>query len=383
MMTKEKVLVLGTSFSALPIIRILKDLGYFVSTVGVDPHEVGHKFSDQSFLVDYSHYKTVAEIVADQNFKYIVPSCNDTAYHSSALLADKFPWLQNDKQSLAQYFLDKQKFKEVCETSQVLVPKKFGNVSEIDFTTVGEVIVKATDQSSGIGMSRCKSHEELNEALTLAKSQSKSGQIVIEEYISGPLMSFTTFKKDGKNYYTTSCDEFCNVTGFQVSSSRWPSSIGEPLKRKICDATARVEETLGIHSGMTHYQIIIHNSEPYFIEAMRRCPGDLFPRGVELSENFDFYRHYVSYFINSISTELFTYPKPLSIHREVFYPKFEIVNQGIQSDFNIHEYYPLSSIGDIVKSAPFGKIGIAFCKSTHKEQTKKKSDWFSMTGYMK
>ena len=383
-MINKKVLVLGTSFSALPIIEYLLAKNFYVGTVGSLPDEAGHTISDKQHCVNYGDVEAVSDIFRTGEYSYIVPSCNDTSYETVAQITDLENLIQNDNTEIAKYFLKKNLFKQLCEKNSIPVPKKYGSINEIKFNKVKKVIVKSDDQSSGIGMSICSTPETLEQAIEDARKKSKSKEIIIEDFIDGPLISFTTFRRGGVTYYSTSCNEYCDVTGFQVSSSIWPSNITDDIKSIIKIYIDKLLDFLQIHNGMSHFQIIIQNGIPYFLEAMRRCPGDLFPRGVYLSENFDFYGNYVSQFVNySDKNERSPLSKAGYNHviREIYYPKEKILNKGVVSKNSFEEFYPLSVIGSIVPAAPYGKIGISFSRNDVKKNVTQKSDWFKKSGY--
>ena len=357
-MKSDKVLVLGTSFSAMPIIKTLQKHGYSVSTVGGYPNEVGHKISDKQYLVNYADTKSVENIIKEENYKNVIPTSNDTSYRTVAALARAYELRNCDSPELAEIFLEKEKFKKHCLEVEVSVPRQYTNSEAKKAVLKRPLIVKANDQSSGIGMSVVFNQSELSSAIKLAEQHSLNGEYLIEDFISGQLISFTVFQNNGEIYYFTSCREYCGVSNFQVSSSEWPSFIDDKLTDKILVQINKFLRHIECTEGMSHFQLIVNNNEPYFLEAMRRCPGDLFPRGVELSENFKFYDHYIKRFLE-IATDPNT-KTHVPVYRQIFYPADAIVNQGIVSSFPMDEYYGLNGIGDEVRPAPYGKIGISF-----------------------
>jgi formate-dependent phosphoribosylglycinamide formyltransferase (GAR transformylase) len=70
----KSVLLIGTSFSAVPIYSALKQLGCHVAVCGKVPSDPCHTFADESLDIDYSDRKQLLELVRKKKYQYIVPS---------------------------------------------------------------------------------------------------------------------------------------------------------------------------------------------------------------------------------------------------------------------------------------------------------------------
>ena len=84
----EKVLLIGSSYSALTILKILKNLNFKIIVCGNNKLDPCHKLSDKSIFLDYSNLKNI-ELIDPKLFDYIVPSFNDSAYLFATKLAQK------------------------------------------------------------------------------------------------------------------------------------------------------------------------------------------------------------------------------------------------------------------------------------------------------
>ena len=51
----KKVLLVGSSYSAIPILKVLNDLSYDVSVCGADKNDPCHSIASNSVLIDYSN----------------------------------------------------------------------------------------------------------------------------------------------------------------------------------------------------------------------------------------------------------------------------------------------------------------------------------------
>jgi hypothetical protein len=76
----KNVLVIGGSFSAIPILKEIFKIGFSPIVISSDKSEPGHKFAAQSIYCDYSDVDKSIEALKDVHFDYVVPTCNDAAY---------------------------------------------------------------------------------------------------------------------------------------------------------------------------------------------------------------------------------------------------------------------------------------------------------------
>lgn len=119
----KKVLLLGSSFSAVPMLLTLKKLGYSVAVCGNLPNDPCHLYADKSFLVDYSSYNDVELIIENERFDFIVPTCNDEGYFVGSRLAEKYGFPGFDSYSNTEAIHIKSRFREVLDSLGLPSPK--------------------------------------------------------------------------------------------------------------------------------------------------------------------------------------------------------------------------------------------------------------------
>jgi formate-dependent phosphoribosylglycinamide formyltransferase (GAR transformylase) len=76
-MIEKKALLVGSSFSAAPILFALKKYGIKVSVCGKAENDPCHQYADGSFYIDYSRPDKLMAILESNKFDFLVPTCND------------------------------------------------------------------------------------------------------------------------------------------------------------------------------------------------------------------------------------------------------------------------------------------------------------------
>ena len=368
-MLQKKVIVLGTSFSSVPIYHELRDAGYFIISCGGNLADVGHSLSDKQIHIDYSDAEKLIEHLADEaiNDFFIVPSSNDIAYKTACIVKEAFGIDGGVVWALAEHVHEKDKFKTMLDLLAIPTPIVFKDPTVNPLDQVDAVIVKPIDSFSGIGISICKTMEEIEAAKVLAKRVSVAGNFIVEQFVEGSLHSCSFFIADGVIKATFFVDEFCHVNQFQVSGSNSPSKVSVSIKNLVVDHILKITQYLDYRDGLFHLQFIVHASQPFFIEAMLRCPGDLFPRLIELSRGVNYTLYYLMSFVPGIVDTVdgfhrldfdgaFVWRETLADNSERIYKGFA----NTHASNHIISAYPLCSIGHLLQPAPMDKAGIVF-----------------------
>ena len=368
-MSSQKVIVLGTSFSSVPIYKELQSAGYTSISCGGNENDIGHLLSDEQIYIDYSEASKLIDYLDRYKRKdfFVVPSSNDIAYKTACLIKDAFNIEGGTSWDLAEEVHEKDKFKALLNKLAIPTPSIFYNEALNCLDDVDAVIVKPIDSFSGIGISICRSAQELEVATDLAKSISLAGEYIVEQFIEGSLHSCSLFMQDGDVKTSFFVDEFCFINQFQVSGSNSPSRLKQDTKNLVLEYISKIIEYLNYSDGLFHLQFIVKDDKPYFIEAMLRCPGDLFPNLIKLSKGINYTYYYLMSFIPGLADIM----KPKSgfdieknfIWRETLAREVEFIYKGFSStdSFNqIVDLYPLCGIGEVLMPAPKDKAGIVF-----------------------
>ena len=296
-----KTLLIGSSFSAVPILLDLKRRGASVTVIGKYKDDPCHLYADHSVFADYSDPEALLQICLDHGFDYIVPSCNDYSYVSAAFVADKLGLPGFDRPETTAILHTKDKFRRFCQEVGVRVPKTYGDVSagrqSLCEEIQGSVLVKPVDSFSGRGVQRVYHEQDMPAAIAAALSMSRNARAVVEEFVDGALHSHTAFIVNGQVVWHDFVDEFCEVYPYQVDSSRYPSRLSPALRRAVHESMEKIIAALNLCDGLLHTQFIASENAFWIIECMRRCPGDLYGYHFQYAFGYDYMRQYVASFV--------------------------------------------------------------------------------------
>lgn len=363
---RDRILLIGTSFSAAPLAQCLKQQGKTVSVCGSLPYDPCVAWADTYFQIDYSDPHTLKELITRESFSALCPSCNDYAYLSAAPLAAELGYPGFDHSEVALILSNKAQFRVFAARHGLPIPKaKEVTAESCDLTGLDyPLLVKPTDSFSGRGVTRIENQAALNPALASARKVSRQAQaVVVEEFIEGSLHSHSAFLKNQTIAADFFVDEFCTVYPYQVDCSNSPSCISKMARIRIRECITELAYALHLCDGLLHTQFLVRNNEVYLVECMRRCPGDLFYHLVTFSTGAPYIENYLRPFLGeSICFSNNEILIPWARHT-ISLPADAIVwSFGHNIPSNEVRMFPLRESGSLIRHAPFDKLAILFAR---------------------
>jgi len=138
---------------------------------------------------------------------------------------------------------------------------------------------------------KIKHAEEIEQAVKRAKNESFSGEVIIEEFISGDEVSVETISWEGKHYILAITDKVTSGEPYFVElEHHQPSMLPSEIQLKIKNLTIKALKALDITYGASHSEFkITENGEVFVIEVGARMGGDFIGSDlVQLSTGYDF-----------------------------------------------------------------------------------------------
>ncbi len=284
----KKLLLAGASYGDIPLIKEAKKLGFYVITSGNREDDLGHKYSDEYHLCDFSDKDALLELAKQLQIQAIVPSCHDLSIVSCAFVAEQLNLGGYDSYETTLNLHHKDRFRKIADEINLMAPKAYSFDNMLDLKQRFDVIpipciVKPIDLGGGKGISIIRNVNEFERAIDYALECSKAKKIVIEEFVEGNLQSFSSFIKDQKVVFYFGDNEFSSFNPYGVATSTSPSKFFDSVKYKLIDEVEKIATSLKLSNGLLHMQYLQNNDKVNIVEFTRRMPGDWYSVPVKLS----------------------------------------------------------------------------------------------------
>lgn len=370
-MNTKKVLLLNGSYSEIPLIKAIQDLGYSVVVLGNNEQAPGNKLADRYVKCDYSNREAVLKIAQNEGICAIVSCCHDFGIRTAAWIGEQLGLKGHDDIEKIEMLHLKDKYRELAKKLGVKTPKviKCNNtdVNKIINNISFPLIIKAVDLTTGHGMTKCTTKDELEPALKLALSKTRLDYVIAEEFIEGTNHGFSTFLQNGKIVFYFVDNEQHNINQYLVSGASTTTKVPQSAIKQLITDCEKIAKDLNLVDGIFHIQFILDkNNQPTILEVTRRAPGDLYIKLVQFATG-------INYPELIVKAEM---GLPLGEIKQI-YPKYHIVrhcimsnNKGVIKDVEIDENikekvkvkdsFTCWKEGDVIEDEKLYKAGILF-----------------------
>lgn len=309
----KRLLIAGGKFADIPTIESAKKMGYFVITSGNNPNDLGHKYSDEIALEDYSNKEAMLDLAKKLNIDALIPACDDFSTLTCSYINDFLHIGNFDSYENAKIIHHKDLWRKFCAQNNIDSPLalEFHNIQEATHCIYNHIkdkklIIKPVDSAAGKGISIIDNNTaDIPSVVQNTLAFSREKRIVIEEFIEGSKHGFSTILVNKKVVFYFYDNEQYDYNPFAVSGTTTSHCFTDKMIKEIILEIETIANILNLKDGIFHTQTIaktLPNGEKklVIIEACRRGGGDLYPKFVSLALNVD----YPGIFIQSITGKM-------------------------------------------------------------------------------
>ncbi len=275
----KKIMILGASILQLPAIRKAKEMGLTVIAVDIDEEAIGFKEADICLLISTIDTEKVLEAAEKYEIDGIMTLASDMPMRTIAEVSQKLH-LPGIDEKTALKATDKVEMRKALKASNVPIPQ-FYYCSKLDDYKIivnnfkQKYIVKPSDNSGSRGIYLVESQEESEKAFYYSRKNSRSGIVLVEEYMEGPEVSAEALTIDGETSVIAITDKI--TTGppnFVEIGHTQPSHLSKDIQKKIEEISIWAIQAIGIKNGPSHIEIKITKEGPKVVELGARLGGD-------------------------------------------------------------------------------------------------------------
>ena len=311
----KKLMLLGGSRYALPVIETAHKLGVYVITCDYLPENIAHRYSDQYCNVSIIDKDAVLKVAQELQINGIVSFACDPGVVTAAYVAEKMGLPFQCSYKSADILQDKGKFRRFLVDNGFNCPnaKRYTDIKEpfndIDYYN-WPVIVKPVDSAGSKGVTRVETPDELCVAIDNALEYSHNGSYIIEDFITfeGYHSSTDPFVVDGKIRFITYSDQLFDKDAenpYTPAQIIWPSSMKQKHQKYLTSELQRLVDLLGLTTGIYNVETCVgNNGKPYIMEVSPRGGGCKIAELQELAFGYNFIENEVRKAINMPLVEL-------------------------------------------------------------------------------
>lgn len=275
----SRLLIIGASALQVPAIERARELGYQVAVADRDPEAPGVALASAFYEVSTIDEDGVTAAARDFAPHGIITIGTDMPMRALAAAAEALG-LRGPSRRAVYNATDKGAMAEALRAGSVALPwtEVVTSVAEMRAVTAGRphpLIMKPADSSGSRGVTLVESDEGMDSAFEYALSSSRSGRVIVQEYMRGPEVSVEGLCFGDERTIVAITDKITTgAPSFVELGHSQPSQFSGEQRRQIEELVHQALEALELEDCAFHAEIIVTADGPKLVEIGARLGGD-------------------------------------------------------------------------------------------------------------
>lgn len=314
----KKLMILGGSRYAIPVIKKAHELGLYVITCDYLPDNVAHKYSDEYCNVSIIDKEATLREAERLEIDGIISFACDPGVVTAAYVAEKMGLPNVGPYESVCILQNKARFREFLTENGFAVPTAKGYKCLEDVLKDVDkfhwpVIVKPTDSAGSKGVTYVRNVDSLGDSIRYALSYSHSKEFIIEDFIvkKGYSSDTDSFSVDGKiKFLSFNCQRFdCNAENpYTPAAYSWPSVMSEKHQTELKNEIQRLLTLLKMRTSIYNIETCEGiDGKAYIMELSPRGGGNRLAECIQYATGVDLImatiQHAVGLPINAITQQ--------------------------------------------------------------------------------
>lgn len=305
----HRIAVIGASYLQLPLVKKAKEMNLEVYCFAWEDGAVCKDVADVFYPVSIVEKEQILKICQEKQIDGICTIASDVAAPTVAFVAEKMGLVGNTYE-VAVRANNKFLMRNALSKAGIPCPgyRVVTSMTEVSSDYSFPIIVKPTDRSGSLGITKVEIQADLRLAVENALNCSFKHEAIIEEFIEGREISVEFISYQGKHYplqitdkVTTGAPHFVELEHHQ------PAELTSYQYAEIYDLTQKALNALGVTNGASHSEYKITNDgRLYVMEIGARMGGDFIGSDlVRLSTGYDYLKGVIDVALGSFTEPVF------------------------------------------------------------------------------
>jgi biotin carboxylase len=309
----KSLAIIGASYLQLPLVKKAKEMGLHTLCFAWAEGAVCKDEADEFFPISIIEAEQILAICQEKQIDGICTIASDVAAPTVAFIAENLGLVGNSYE-VARRANNKYLMRQAFSVSGIPCPNynKITRIEQLNTEALWlPLIVKPTDRSGSLGVTKVERFEDLHDAVETALQCSFKHEVIVEEFIEGREISVEFISYQGVHYplqitdkVTTGAPHFVELEHHQ------PADLSEEQYTQIYDLTKRALNALGVTNGASHSEYkITADGRVYVMEIGARMGGDFIGSDlVMLSTGYDFLKGVIDVALGQFEVPVFGEP---------------------------------------------------------------------------
>jgi len=273
----KKILILGAGEMQIPVIQKVNEMGYESIALDYDENAIGFKYAQKKYVVSSTDAEKVLEVAKKEHADALLTT-SDYPVNVVAKVS-QILGLPAMSPEVASICTNKYLQRKLFADNGINAPKFYLLSEGFDLKAFKDFpyIVKPVDSSASRGVKKVNDTNELSEAINEAKGFSRTGQVLIEQFIGGKEFSVETLTQKGETTIANITEKLVigEEYGYFVEDTHIEPARITPVEWCLIeDEVKKALKLIKADNCPSHTEVKLWNGKPYIIEMACRLGGD-------------------------------------------------------------------------------------------------------------
>ncbi|NBO71411.1 MAG: ATP-grasp domain-containing protein [Bacteroidetes bacterium] len=272
------VVLIGAGLFQLPAIKEAKRLGLYVIALDGDANAPGLPYADKYFIADIKDPKQCIEIIRPFRPAAVFALATEVAVRTVADICAELD-LKGVSPEAAINSTNKKRMRDCFLRDKLPSPKFIAVNDTVDLdknaSNIGyPLVTKPADSAGSRGVTIVETQDQLAEAFAHAKKYSTSGEVLLEEYMSGDEISVEAFIQNGNIQILSLSDKIRTPKPFPLDTRViFPSNKDDKIQIEARRIAEQAIVSCGIDNAVIHIEMMVTPTGPKLVEIAARGAG--------------------------------------------------------------------------------------------------------------
>ena len=287
-----KAIVVAGSCPQIVLLNQLKARGIYTILADNNPNAVARPYADEFVKVDILNIEAVKRVAIDKQADFLIAVCADQVLLTVAKVSEDLGLPCYIDYKTACLVSDKGHMKDVFRKWDI-PSSKHVFMAELNLNKIADMsyplVVKPVDAYSSKGVRRCNNEEELKTFFAEASHISRSGVVIVEEYVEGAELTVDFEIVDGKAIFLSASNtEKVNYKDrFLAFRTMHPAAVSPETIERIKAIGQKIADAFELKNSPMLIQLLTDDKKESVLEFSARTGGGAKYLLIKMMTGFD------------------------------------------------------------------------------------------------
>ncbi len=273
-----RALVLAGSCPQIVLLQKLRAKGIYTILADNNPNAVAKPYADQFIKINILDYDAVKQIAISEKVDFLIAVCADQVLITVAKISEELGLPCYIDYDTACAVSDKSHMKNIFNTYGIPT-SKHTFMSEFNEDNIKNMqyplVVKPVDAYSSKGVRKAENIEELKQYFNEASNISRSGVVIVEEYVEGVEITVDFEVINGKAHLlsASNTEKVDYKDRFLAFRTRFPASISPDTLSRIAIIGQKIADAFKLKNTPMLVQLLTDDKQESVLEFCARTGG--------------------------------------------------------------------------------------------------------------